>query len=378
MRYYIIAGEASGDLHGSDLVAAIRESDPDARIRAWGGDLMAEAGAQVVKHYKDLAFMGFAEVVTHLGTILRNIKWCKEDILQFSPDAIIFIDYPGFNLRIAKWAKKQGFRNFYFIAPQIWAWNTSRAKHMRQNLEQLYAILPFEKAFYADHGMDVAFVGHPLKDRIGRYRPDPDSSLDIAPEGSRILALLPGSRKQEIRTLLPVMAKAAMMMEDYEPVIAIAPSQDEKLYHDILDQAGVPIKVFKFVSGRTYDLLSSSTLAIVTSGTATLETALFKVPQVVVYKASKLSYWIAKKVIRVKFISLVNLILDKSAVPELIQHECTPKKIASALNTLKEGKQGRSEMLTNYQMLWDRLGPSNSARSAGKDIVNRIIKSGLS
>lgn len=374
MRYYIIAGEASGDLHGSDLVTQIRATDPEASIRAWGGDLMEAAGATVVKHYKDLAFMGFAEVVKHLGTILENIRWCKSDILAFAPDAVIFIDYPGFNLRIAKWAKKQDLRCFYYITPQIWAWNTGRAKIIKNTIEQLYAILPFEREFYGQYGMDVLFVGHPLKDRINRFIPEEKTIEYLRSPGKPILALLPGSRKQEIRKMLPIMLDAVKPFRDHSIALAMAPGIDADFYKDLTDEHLLQNTELLFIRNKTYDLLSDAQIALVTSGTATLETALFNVPQIVVYKGSWLSYQIARRVIKVPYISLVNLILEKEVVPELIQNECTPENIHKVLLQLLPGGEKRQGMLQEYSALLDKLGPSGASKRVAEDLIDRIKK----
>lgn len=377
MRYYIIAGEASGDLHGAALVSSIKKQDPNAVIRAWGGELMENEGALIVKHYRDLAFMGFAEVLSNLRTILKNISWCKKDIQAFKPDAVIYIDYPGFNLRIARWASKLGNRNFYYIAPQIWAWHTSRAEIIRKHIEKVYAILPFEKVFYQENGVDVMFVGHPLKDRIGNFQKIPMAPDISGPGNTKVLALLPGSRKQEIRRLLPIMLKAARAFAvDHDIVIAMAPGQSESFYREITDPFSARYGDLKMIQHRTYELLSKADLAIVTSGTATLEAALFKVPQVVVYKGSTLSYQIAKRLVKVKYISLVNLILDKEVVPELIQEDCNPKNVSRTLSGLLEGKEGRTIMLKQYDRLWELLGPEGASDKTARDIIQRLRMEG--
>jgi lipid-A-disaccharide synthase len=329
MKYYIIAGEASGDLHGSNLMRALYQEDTNADIRFWGGDLMREVGGTLVKHYRDLAFMGFAEVVMNLKTILNNIKFCKNDIEKFNPDVIIFIDYPGFNMRIARWAKQKGIKTHYYIAPQIWAWKENRIKAIKRDFDKLFVILPFEKDFFeVKHNFPVDFVGHPLIDAIhNRKKTDEilfkkENNLDEKP----IIALLPGSRKQEISKMLSVMLSVVNDFTDYQFVIAGAPSQEFEFYKQFLTTQNV-----KFVSNKTYDLLSISTAALVTSGTATLETALFKVPEVVCYKGNWISYQIAKRIITLKYISLVNLIMDKQVVTELIQDDCNPKRIKEEL-----------------------------------------------
>ncbi|RZJ27113.1 MAG: lipid-A-disaccharide synthase, partial [Flavobacterium sp.] len=295
MKYYIIAGEASGDLHGSNLMKALYKEDSKADIRFWGGDLMQQAGGTLVKHYRELAFMGFAEVAMNLKTILNNIKFCKQDISDFNPDVIIFIDYPGFNMRIAKWARIKGIRTHYYISPQIWAWKENRINDIRRDVDKMYVILPFEKDFYeTKHKFPVEFVGHPLIDAI-HNRPMVDEAvfrkenrLDEKP----VIALLPGSRKQEIKKMLSIMLSVVRDFPDHQFVIAGAPGQDFEFYEQFLTNKNV-----HFISNRTYDLLSISSAALVTSGTATLETALFKVPEVVCYKGSWVSYQIAKRII---------------------------------------------------------------------------------
>ncbi|MCB0602621.1 MAG: lipid-A-disaccharide synthase [Saprospiraceae bacterium] len=330
MRYYVIAGEASGDLHGSNLIRAIHTLDKDATIYAWGGEKMEAAGAQLRKHYKDLAFMGFVEVVRHLGTIMRNLSFCREDLLAFKPDALILIDYPGFNMRIAKWAKSKQIPVYYYISPQIWAWKEKRGYALKASIRKMLCILPFEPAFYERFSMKADYVGHPLLDVIPEYKAEPLSLETELP----VIAILPGSRKQEIERLLPVQLGVVRHFPGYQFVIAGVPHQDSLLYSDIIHNAGLRDDQVPVITGRTYDLLASASGAVVTSGTATLETALFGVPLVVVYKGSPVSYQIAKRLIRVKYISLVNLILDKPLVPELIQDECTPESIVQALRVL--------------------------------------------
>jgi len=329
MKYYIIAGEASGDLHGANLMKALYENEPNAEVRFWGGDLMQDVGGTLVKHYKDLAFMGFAEVLMNLRTILRNIDFCKKDILAFKPDVILFIDYPGFNMQIAKWAKKKGFDTHYYISPQIWAWKENRIKAIKRDINQMYVILPFEKDFYEKkHNYKVHFVGHPLIDAINQFKDKDitDFRSKYQLDSREIIALLPGSRKQEIERLLSEMLAVVEDFPQYQFVIAGAPSQDFDLYKPFIKQENV-----KFISNDTYSLLNHSYAALVTSGTATLETALFQVPQVVLYKGNNISYQIAKRVIKLKYISLVNLIMDRQIVTELIQSDCNTKNISKEL-----------------------------------------------
>ncbi|KQO34523.1 lipid-A-disaccharide synthase [Flavobacterium sp. Leaf82] len=366
MKYYIIAGEASGDLHGSNLMKALYEEDPQADIRFWGGDLMQKAGGTLVKHYRELAFMGFVEVIFNLKTILNNIKICKKDILEFKPDVLIFIDYPGFNMRIAKWAKALNYKTHYYISPQIWAWKENRIKAIKQDIDKMFVILPFEKSFYEDkHHFPVDFVGHPLIDAI-QNQPAFDETIFRRENqlGEKpIIAVLPGSRKQEITKMLSVMLSVVDDFQEYEFVIAGAPSQDLEFYQQFISNKNI-----KFISNKTYDLLRSSTAALVTSGTATLETALFKVPEVVCYKGSSISYQIAKRIITLKYISLVNLIMDQEVVTELIQSECNTKRIKEELQKLLEPDY-RSKLLKNYDILEQKLGGVGASKKTAKLIV---------
>ena len=363
MKYYIIAGEASGDLHGSNLMKEIYRIDPEAEIRFWGGDLMQQAGGTLVKHYRDLAFMGFAEVVQNLRTILGNIKFCKKDILSFKPDVILFIDYPGFNMRIAKWARLQGFKTHYYISPQIWAWKENRIKAIKRDVDKMYIILPFEKDFYeTKHQFPVEFVGHPLIDAIqNRQATDTEAfKKEFGLDSRPVIALLPGSRKQEISKMLSVMLSVTDSFPDYQFVIAGAPSQEYDFYKQFLNNKNI-----HFISNRTYDLLSVAHAALVTSGTATLETALFKVPEVVCYKGSWVSYQIAKRIITLKYISLVNLIMDREVVKELIQDEFNTKNLKAELQKILYPAH-REKLLKDYDLLEQKLGGAGaSATTAG-------------
>lgn len=366
-KFYVIAGEASGDLHASNLIKELKSLHPNSEFRCWGGDLMEAQGASIVKHYKDLAFMGFIEVLLNIRTILKNLKFCKDDIEQYQPDAIIFVDYPGFNLKIAKWAKLKGFKTLYYISPQVWAWKQNRVHQIKQFIDKMYVILPFEKPFYQKFNVEVDFVGHPLLDAISNRSPKSfdtfcqENSLNRKP----IIALLPGSRKQEIKTMLPLMIKASKSFSDYQIVLAGAPSQSRTFYEEYLDNN------VSIIQNKTYELLEHSHAALVTSGTATLETALFNVPQVVCYKGSKISYQIAKALIKVKYISLVNLIMDKEVVKELIQNELTTKNIQKELNKIID-KDGRSILLDNYKNLKLELGGSGASRRTAKNITNYL------
>ena len=367
MKYYIIAGEASGDLHGSNLMKALYQKDPNAEIRFWGGDLMQKTGGTLVKHYRELAFMGFIEVIFNLKTILNNIKSCKTDILAFQPDVIVFIDYPGFNMRIAEWAKALGMKTHYYISPQIWAWKENRIKAIKRDIDKMYVILPFEKDFYErKHHFPVVFVGHPLIDAIQNRTTieaamfKKENDLDDKP----IIAILPGSRKQEITKMLEVMLSVVADFPEYQFVIAGAPSQEFSIYAPFLNNKNV-----RFISNKTYDLLSVSYAALVTSGTATLETALFKVPEVVCYKGSWASYQIAKRIVTLKYISLVNLIMDREVVTELIQEDCNSKRIKAELQKLLD-PINRNQVLAQYDLLEAKLGGSGASEKTATLITN--------
>lgn len=367
MKYYIIAGEASGDLHGSNLMKALYEEDPQADIRFWGGDLMQSVGGTLVKHYRELAFMGFAEVVLNLKTILNNITICKQDIEQFQPDVLVFIDYPGFNMRIAKWAKEKGIRTHYYISPQIWAWKENRIKAIKRDFDKLYVILPFEKDFYEKkHHFPVEFVGHPLIDAISnRKKTTLQEFCDEFKLDSQkpIIAILPGSRKQEITKMLSVMLSVVDDFTDYQFVVAGAPSQDASFYHSIIGNKKVTL-----IQNQTYKLLDVAHAALVTSGTATLETALFKVPEVVCYKGSWVSYQIAKRIITLKYISLVNLIMDEEIVTELIQDDCSKKRVKEELTKLLD-ENYRSNLIQKYHVLEQKLGGIGASKKTAQLIV---------
>lgn len=353
MRYYIVAGEASGDLHGSNLIHALHRADAQAEVRCWGGDRMQAAGATLVKHYRELAFMGFVEVITHLPTILRNIAFCKKDIQAYAPDVLVLIDYPGFNMRIAEWAKQQGIRVVYYISPQIWAWKESRVEKLRRDVDQMLVILPFEVDFYKKHNFAVNYVGHPLIEEVRHEREDvPTEPLSDKP----IVALLPGSRAQEIHIKLPVMLRMVQHYPHYQFIIAQAPSQPDSLYKEMIGNADVQL-----VSGQTYNLLKQARAALVTSGTATLETALFGVPQVVCYKGNQLSYWLARRLIKVKYISLVNLIMDRPVIKELIQQELNEHNLHAELERLLHDIDYIGYMKADYESLWQLLEQEGSA-----------------
>lgn len=351
MNYYLIAGERSGDLHGANLIRSLKAQDSQASFRCWGGDYMAEAGAELVVHYNETAFMGILEVLKNLGAIRAFLKQCKADILQHRPDALILIDYPGFNLRIAEFAHKQGIKVYYYISPKIWAWNTGRAKKIKAYVDRMFCILPFEEDFYKRFDYRVDYVGNPLFDEIRRHQPDADFIAKNQLDNKPLIALLPGSRKQEIDRLLDVMLELIPLFPDQQFVLAGISNMPSAYYKKALQTEGI-----KIIYDQTYDLLSHAHAAVVTSGTATLETALFGVPQVVCYKTSWLTYQLAKLVIKVKYISLVNLIADKLVVQELIQHDCTPASISIALQPLVAETEARQQMIKGYEEIQTILG----------------------
>lgn len=371
MKYYIIAGEASGDLHGSNLIKEIKKLDNIADIRCWGGDLMQQAGATLVKHYRDLAFMGFIEVIKNIRTIYKNLNFCKKDIASYQPDVIILIDYPGFNLRIAEWARKKGIRVIYYISPQVWAWKESRVKQIRKNVDKMLVILPFEKQFYNKWNYEVEYVGHPLADVVDNAQ----EAMNITPleavsaplNEKNIIALLPGSREQEVMKKLPVMLEVSKYFPDYRFIVAKAPSLSDGFYDKFIS----PYKNVRSIRHKTYQLLIQSKAALVTSGTATLETALFGVPQVVCYKGSNISYQIARRLIKVKYISLVNLIMDKEIVKELIQDEMNVANVKTELEKLLKDQQVIAHMKKDYADLKKLLSEGgNASKKAAKTIVD--------
>ncbi|HTI12727.1 MAG TPA: lipid-A-disaccharide synthase [Puia sp.] len=383
MKYYIIAGEASGDLHGSNLIKELKKQDPATEVRAWGGDLMQAAGAVLVKHYKDLAFMGFVEVLANLRTIFRNIDFCKEDILRYQPDALILVDYPGFNLRISKWAHVQGLKVIYYISPQVWAWKENRVKEIKRSVDKMLVILPFEKEFYQKWQYPVEYVGHPLVEVIDSFRLQATSALapslsssqppirQIAADPRPVIALLPGSRKQEILKKLPIMLEVCRHFPDHLFVVAKAPGLEDEFYTSLLEN----YPNVSSVRNETYALLSKAVAACVTSGTATLETALFGVPEVVCYKGSSISYQIAKRLIKVKYISLVNLIMDKEVVKELIQDELTPENIRKELDGLLKDPQRQQQLRTDYKRLHDILSQGGHASANAASSILQFMGS---
>ncbi|WP_068597808.1 lipid-A-disaccharide synthase [Vaginella massiliensis] len=372
MKYYIISGEASGDLHGSNLMKALKQEDAQAEFRFWGGDLMQAEGGTLVKHYKDLAFMGFVEVVMNLKTILGNIKFAKKDIEHYRPNAVILIDYPGFNLRIADFVKSLGIKVYYYISPQIWAWKTSRVHHIKKVVDKMFVILPFEQAFYKKYEMDVDFVGHPLLDALKEkdFTPKNEFLMQYHLHEKPIIALLPGSRNQEIKVKLPIMLSVMDEFPAYQFVIAGAPSQPKAFYESLLQGKAVPV-----VSNDTYNLLYHADAALVTSGTATLETALLNVPEVVCYKGNRISYEIGKRLIKhIQFISLVNLIMDQEIVKELIQQELNTQNLSIELRKILT-EPHRSLMFQQYQDLREKLGGEGASHRTAKAIVQDLQQS---
>ncbi len=364
MNYYIIAGEASGDLHASNLMKELKALDIDARFRCWGGDLMKSQGADLIKHYRDLSFMGFTEVLMNLPTILDNIKFCKKDISEHQPDVLILVDYPGFNLRIAEFAKASGIKVFYYISPQIWAWKQSRVHKIKKVVDKMFVILPFEKEFYQRFDYQVDFVGHPLLDAVAEYATQ-SNTLSINTD-KPIIALLPGSRKQEITTMLPIMLSLVKKYTNYQFVIAAAPSQNNDFYQALIGDSDV-----KIVFDQTYQLLQKAEAALVTSGTATLETALFGVPEIVCYKGGAISFAIAKQLVKVKYISLVNLIMDEEIVKELIQGELNENNLKVELDKLLN-PETRIKMLMQYSKLKAKLGGSGASKKTAELMIGYL------
>jgi lipid-A-disaccharide synthase len=360
MKYYLVAGEASGDLHGANLMKALKESDSHAEFRFFGGDLMLAEGGALVKHFADMAFMGFFEVAANLNTILKNLKFCKEDIAAWHPDVLILIDFPGFNLKIAEFAKKNNLLVCYYISPKVWAWNQKRVLKIKKVVDHLFCILPFEVDFYRKWGMEVDYVGNPLLDAVAAFKPNKDFLNSNQLSGKKIIALLPGSRKQEISRLLPEMISVMDKFPGYQFVVAGAPSFNKGYYQQFFNDKNVPV-----VFNATYDLLNHAEAALVASGTATLETALFNVPQVVVYKGHPISIGIARAVIKIRFISLVNLVMDSQVVTELIQQDCTTENITTELDNILNNPIHRAKMLADYDRLDEKMGkPGASAKTA--------------
>ena len=360
MKYYIVAGEASGDLHGANLMKAIKVEDPKAEFRFFGGDKMQAEGGVLVKHYADMAFMGFTEVVLNLRTILKNMKSCKEDLLAYQPDVLILIDFPGFNLKIAAFAKEHAIKVCYYISPKVWAWNQKRVLKIKAVVDRMFCILPFEVDFYKEWGMKVDYVGNPLLDEKSQFKPNENFRADNHIGSGHLIALLPGSRKQEIQRLLPVMLSLTASFPDHSFVIAAAPSFTLDYYQQFIGD-----KKVKLVFGQTYDLLSEASAALVASGTATLEAALFHVPQVVLYKGGAITIAIARMLVKIRFISLVNLIMDRKVVTELIQEDCNVQNVSQNLEMILHGVE-RQKMLQDYQELDERMGTPGASEKTAK------------
>ncbi len=369
MKYYLIAGEASGDLHGANLMKSLKAEDDAAEFRFFGGDLMKAQGGTLKKHYAEMAFMGFVEVIANLGTIFKNLKTAKADILEYRPDVLILIDFPGFNLKIADFAKKQNIRVFYYISPKIWAWNQKRVLNIKKVVERMFCILPFEVEFYKTWGMEVDYVGNPLLDAIEGNQEDESFALRHNLKARPVIALLPGSRKQELDKVLPDMLAAADRFPQYQFIIAGAPGFEFKDYQPYIAERQVQV-----IFNETYNLLLHSMAAVVTSGTATLETALLKIPQVVVYKGNALSVAIARSLVKIRFISLVNLIMDERVVEELIQRDCNPSKIEGELNNILHDPLYRTRMLINYDELAIKMGQPGASSRTARLMVNYLYK----
>jgi len=374
MRYFIIAGEQSGDLHGSNLVRGLKIHDPGAEVFCWGGDLLQAAGANVLKHYKELAFMGFVAVVKNLGTISKNIKLCKKQILEIKPDVVIFIDYPGFNLRIAEWAKKAGLKTFYYISPKLWAWNEGRVVRIKKFIDRMYIIFPFEVAFFKKHGITVEYLGNPLVDetekRVASFPSEEVIRKELGVNDKKVIALLAGSRKHEIELVLPQMLKVVSSFPDHQFVLAGVKNIPDDLYLKIIGDSPV-----KMVKEKTYEVLHIADAALVTSGTATLEAAIMGTPQVVCYKGDFFSMLIAWAVIKVKYISLVNLIMDSEVIKELVQYDLTEKNLLKELGSLIQGGDRRDQILSDYMKLKERIGPSGASGRVAGEMVKELKNS---
>jgi lipid-A-disaccharide synthase len=367
MKYYLVAGEASGDLHGANLMKALKAQDSAVEFRFFGGDLMQAEGGTLVKHYADMAYMGFLEVALNLSQILKNLKTCREDIVAWQPDALVLIDFPGFNLRVAEFAKKNGILVCYYISPKVWAWNQKRVLKIKRIVDHLFCILPFEVDFYKKWDMQVDYVGNPLLDATAAFKPNANFLKENGLENKKIVALLPGSRRQEISRILPDMLAVTERYADYQFVIAGAPTFNQEYYDQFIGEKNIPV-----VFNSTYDILNVAAAGIIASGTAVLETALFHVPQVVVYKGSPISIGIARAIVKIRFISLVNLIMDKLVMKELIQKECSPETIGFELDNILKNEAYRQQMLDNYALLDKKMGkPGASARTA--ELITKYI-----
>ncbi len=366
MKYFLIAGERSGDLHGSFLIKQIISRDAGAEVVCWGGDYMQQAGGLLLRHYKHTAVMGFWEVIKNLRKLARLQNACKADIVRFQPDAVIFIDYPGFNLRIAEFTKKHGFLSFYYISPKVWAWNQNRALKLKRLIDHIFCILPFEKEFFRQYGMDVSYVGNPLKEAIKSYQYDEEFLRRLA--GKRVIGVLPGSREQEVTNLITLLPAMASEKPAFHFLVAGVDNLPTEMYAQV--SSGSPNIEVAF--GKTYEILRVSEAAIVTSGTATLEAALLNVPQVVVYKTSGVSYQIAKRLIKVPFISLVNLIAGKEVVRELIQHHFTREEILAEIENIISDASRKKNILDGYKEVDELIGEQNAAETTAAEIVTRL------
>lgn len=374
MRYFLIAGEASGDLHGSNLIKGIREIDNNAQIRCWGGDLMKEAGAELIKHYKDGAIMGFVEVVANLGKLAKNLQDCKNDIINYNPDVVVLIDYPGFNFRIAEFAKVRGMRVFYYIAPKVWAWKEKRVHKLKKYVDKLFIIFPFEIEYFRKWGINAIYRGNPLLDSVDNHSTSDETKEAFEQRcglgsAGKTVALLAGSRKSEIKYLLPRMMQVAQRYPNYRFLMACAPSMDKEFYEGII---GNKCNNIKLLFGETYSILRHSDAAIISSGTASLEAALIGVPQVVCYGGNEISYQIAKRVVKLKYISLANLIMDKGMFKELIQHDCTPDKISQELDNLLDNSAYRKQMISGYMEVRNVLGGKGASAKVAKAMIEEL------
>ena len=371
MKYYLIAGEASGDLHGSNLMKALKKSDPEAEFRFFGGDLMKDQGGVLVRHYRLMAFMGIFDVIANIRTILHNISICKKDILSFSPDAVILIDYPGFNLHMAKYVYKKGISIYYYIPPKVWVWKKSRIKKLRKYCKKIFVIFPFEVGFFSKYGVESEYYGNPLKDSIAEYKKENVQGNDLnmkgRPDKRPVIALLSGSRKHEIQRCLPEMVGAALRFPGFRFVVAGVTAVDSSVYDEILKDTGVEI-----VKNSTYALLENSFAAVVTSGTATLETALFKVPQIVIYKLGPITFFIGRLFVKIKFFSLVNIIAGKEVVKEFLQTGLS-EKVCKELKIIIENEKYRERMLDEYARIDAMLGEEGVSERIGARIANLTI-----
>lgn len=371
MKYYLIAGEASGDLHASYLISALKKQDPEAEIRGWGGDLMEQEGMALVRHYKETAYMGFVEVVANLRSIAKNIKECKRDILDYQPDALILVDYPGFNLRIAGFAKDKGLNVFYYIAPKAWAWKKSRGHKLRKAVDKLFAILPFEEEFFGEFNVNTEYVGNPLMDQLSLDASTHDyesflqeNNLAFKP----IISLFPGSRKQEIDEIFPAMLEVSRLYTDYQFVVGGAPSQSTAIYRKHMKEENIPV-----LFGQGQDLMKYSRAALITSGTATLEAALLNLPQVICYKGNRISIEIARRVVKVKYIGLANLIMDKPVIPELIQDDMTIERMNTELDHMLHNRERRQQLFDDYKALRKKVGGPGASQKVANSVI-RFLK----